>query len=643
MLWVISDFALLLSSHYNELFLGLVVTGTVSVLLLKGSSPKDGLWESHLQRLRLVNVVAITLFLLSAMKVVFEFDKVAVVDLSIPILGLIASLTYLFGFLGITIISSLLEDNLAVVTKSTIAKSNDVIINSSRNADIIVVGGGCAGCTVALAMARQGRKVIMIERDLQYQDRIVGELLQPGGIRALERLGLDECAKDNIDAVQVHGYVIIDPHAKGPSGETSTRSQLLRYPESDPMNYMEYFGLPSTTSSSSTSNIDLKPRGRSFHHGKFVQRLREKAIQHENIQVIEGNVSKLLEENNVVVGVEYKIKENDETVTKTVRTPITLVADGIWSSNRSKMSDTKLTTASSFIAVIVNHPAMQSPVPHPLHGHVILADPSPCLIYQISPTETRVLVDYLGPLPSTSTGEMQTYLKEKISPQMPEDFRELFNKSIDTNEIKSMPTKFFPAKKSLKRGAFLIGDALNMRHPLTGGGMTVAIRDAETLSHLIGNTSNNLNDLDSIHNKYEEFLLLRKNYASTINVLANALHAVFSTPSGNPIRQSLRNACFDYLSMGGPYAAGPVGLLSGLTPKPEILATHFFMVAFFGVKQIITKGFNFDNILKTYNLLRIACSIILPLLASEQTTVLSWYPVRTLAMFFFPPIALIQE
>jgi squalene monooxygenase len=47
---------------------------------------------------------------------------------------------------------------------------------------------------------------------MSLQDRIVGELLQPGGVRALERLGLDDCAKEGIDSVGVDGYVVFTPN-----------------------------------------------------------------------------------------------------------------------------------------------------------------------------------------------------------------------------------------------------------------------------------------------------------------------------------------------------------------------------------------------------------------------------------------------
>jgi squalene monooxygenase len=44
--------------------------------------------------------------------------------------------------------------------------------------------------------------VLLLERDLSQPDRIVGELLQPGGYLMLKKLGLEACT-DNIDAVKV--------------------------------------------------------------------------------------------------------------------------------------------------------------------------------------------------------------------------------------------------------------------------------------------------------------------------------------------------------------------------------------------------------------------------------------------------------
>ena len=59
-----------------------------------------------------------------------------------------------------------------------------------HEADIVIVGAGILGCAAAVAFGKQGRSVILLEKSLKEPDRIVGELLQPGGVRALEELGL---------------------------------------------------------------------------------------------------------------------------------------------------------------------------------------------------------------------------------------------------------------------------------------------------------------------------------------------------------------------------------------------------------------------------------------------------------------------
>ena len=59
-----------------------------------------------------------------------------------------------------------------------------------HEADIVIVGAGIVGCAAAVAFGKQGRSVILLEKSLKEPDRIVGELLQPGGVNALEKLGL---------------------------------------------------------------------------------------------------------------------------------------------------------------------------------------------------------------------------------------------------------------------------------------------------------------------------------------------------------------------------------------------------------------------------------------------------------------------
>lgn len=60
-----------------------------------------------------------------------------------------------------------------------------------HEADVVIVGAGIVGCAAAVAFGKQGRSVILLERSMKEPDRIVGELLQPGGVNALKKLGME--------------------------------------------------------------------------------------------------------------------------------------------------------------------------------------------------------------------------------------------------------------------------------------------------------------------------------------------------------------------------------------------------------------------------------------------------------------------
>lgn len=69
---------------------------------------------------------------------------------------------------------------------------------------------------VFIAVLQAGRRVLLIERDLKQPDRIIGELLQPGGYLMLKKLGLAHCV-DGIDAqkacIQPDSHPVCMPHS----------------------------------------------------------------------------------------------------------------------------------------------------------------------------------------------------------------------------------------------------------------------------------------------------------------------------------------------------------------------------------------------------------------------------------------------
>ena len=56
--------------------------------------------------------------------------------------------------------------------------------------DLIIVGGGIGGSALAIVMARDGRKVLLLEKSEHYEDRVRGEWIAPWGVTETRRLGL---------------------------------------------------------------------------------------------------------------------------------------------------------------------------------------------------------------------------------------------------------------------------------------------------------------------------------------------------------------------------------------------------------------------------------------------------------------------
>ena len=67
--------------------------------------------------------------------------------------------------------------------------------------DTAIVGGGIAGSSLANTLARNGARVLIVEHELQFRDRVRGEGMLPWGAGEAHRLGihqplLDGCAQE---------------------------------------------------------------------------------------------------------------------------------------------------------------------------------------------------------------------------------------------------------------------------------------------------------------------------------------------------------------------------------------------------------------------------------------------------------------
>lgn len=56
--------------------------------------------------------------------------------------------------------------------------------------DLIIVGGGLAGASLAIALASRGARILIVEQQEPFRDRIRGEVLMPWGSLEAKRLGI---------------------------------------------------------------------------------------------------------------------------------------------------------------------------------------------------------------------------------------------------------------------------------------------------------------------------------------------------------------------------------------------------------------------------------------------------------------------
>ena len=246
------------------------------------------------------------------------------------------------------------------------------MVSKPNSYDVVVVGAGIAGCALAYGLATitsQNRarplRIALIERSFAEPDRIVGELLQPGGVNALKKLGMEDCL-DGIDAVPVRGYCVVN----------EGKQVHIPYPNNQ--------------------------EGRSFHHGKFIMALRKKAFAAPGVQPIEATVTSLItaDGENRVHGVRATRKGVETDTKESFYAPLVFVADGCFSNFRAEVMGEafeKPITRSYFVGAILKDVNL----PIDKHGTVALVRGSgPVLLYQIGEHDTRILIDVKAPLPS---------------------------------------------------------------------------------------------------------------------------------------------------------------------------------------------------------------------------------------------------
>lgn len=302
--------------------------------------------------------------------------------------------------------------------------------------DVAVVGAGPVGTVTALAHARQGCHVLLIEANPKGAARLAGEWLHPAAVAILRQLGVD-LTKLAGHSAEGNGFVTFADDGSDPV--------MLPYADGT--------------------------KGMSCWHTALVGLLRDTAATHSNIQYLLNARVTALEQNRLTI----LQKTHQDRLTVTANRIVG--ADGRHSLVRRHLGHTDPPrTYSRMIGMRLHHVEL----PYEGYGHVFLGGLGPMLLYRIAPTALRLIADI--PPDRDGTANRTTQLWEGFGPILPDALRAAFRAVLAEQKVEMAVNTLHPRTYYGEGHFALVGDAAGCYHPLTALGMTLGFIDAITLA-----------------------------------------------------------------------------------------------------------------------------------------------------------------
>ncbi len=305
--------------------------------------------------------------------------------------------------------------------------------------DVAVVGAGPVGCVAALALVREGNRVLAIEAEPEAGRRLAGEWLHPAAVAVLKRTA----AAALRPACAGRGFVIHPEDGTGPI--------VLPYAEG--------------------------AEGASCDHFELVSSLRAAVASEPGVRFLPNARVAALDGEQVVVR-DSSLRRSSYTVERVVG------ADGRSSCVRRLAGISNGRAVISHMAGIVLHGA---DLPLEGFGHLLVGGPGPIFVYRIGPDRLRACFDVPHPLPGPRYA--RRHLWSAYSRAFPEELVPAFSRALLDQPIQWAANQFRTRRRRSHYGqdrAFLVGDAVGHYHPLTAVGLALGFADAECLAKTTG-------------------------------------------------------------------------------------------------------------------------------------------------------------
>ncbi len=398
--------------------------------------------------------------------------------------------------------------------------------------DVLIAGGGPAGCSAAAALAELGRRVLLVDAGGDRAKQLAGELLHPGGVRDLEQLGFGTLRQAS-GACLIHGFAVIDNCGNAPRG------CLLPYGEARVGIAVEHVAM-------------TEPLWKGLEARARVERWRPARV----IGVTQNDPQ----------GVEVAVRR-DGGAEERIFARLLVAADGRASPVRSLLGiGEKRERLSTMLGVAVE----AGHLPHPGYGHLFVGGAAPVLAYEIDRGRARVMVD----LPLRSNAESLASSPQLLS-GLPVGLREQVLRRLSLERPLMAANETRLSQRVAEQSAVLIGDAAGCCHPLSASGLASSTRDARVLQAALQECG------DDYPRAAQLYARRRRAPQRTRIALASALYRAFSEPSGEMI--ALRAGLFRYWERSAEGRAVSMALLSTDESRMSVMAREYARVVGHGL------------------------------------------------------------
>ena len=394
----------------------------------------------------------------------------------------------------------------------------------TEETDVAVVGAGGGGAVLALALAKQGIRTVVLDQATGPPKGLRGEILQPNGQRVLDRLGvLQSLPADATRSVRLFHFC----RAGG------TRLCSIDYGDLPPPYNRAIVTLPNVA-----------------HHAIVAA-----VQQHTSVTLRYGtSFSGLVREGNQVVGVSTQGPDGAHTI----RAKIVVGADGAFSKVREALkipADLYLYPDGYLIAILESDEPVSESFYYVGHRTILGIFPATgnkAYLFYMIPKDSMEAVKQRGIIVLQQTWS-------QIAPQ----FSRLFRCLNDWGQTAYMPTGRIRTPTWVADGAVLIGDAAHAMNPHASQGRMQAMVDAMALADLLPSC---LNDRNYSAERLKEFERARRPQVTMLQELAD--QQVFYWNTKNPVVAFLRDRVFQTLDQNARLRYQVLSTTAGLRTTP---------------------------------------------------------------------------